>query len=352
MRALRLKLKNALINLRDIDAVDRRPWGDHMKSRAGLFLGLACASWAAICVQSQGAFADGFQFPSRTLADRGGLFSGAPGTPITIRGSVDLPSGAQGRVPAVIIGHASDGVTPDVQEVAKAARAAGFAALYYDSLSVRGGSSTRSGGAAQVQINQAADALAAFKALAADPRIDAKKIAYVGMSMGGGAAVVVASTKLQTAELGDKRFAAHVAFYPGLHQAPPVHDLSGAPILILQGDQDDYQNPARPRAYIEYVKKTAPDYPIAMEMIPNAQHGFLSPNLSAKRYVGDYVNGSLCPILLLDPGRRVTLNVQGQVSESFECKPSRGASVGYSRAGSEAGLSKAMTFLKTRFAAL
>ena len=46
------------------------------------------------------------------------------------------------------------------------------------------------------------------------------------------AAVVVASTKLQTAELGDKRFAAHVAFYPGLHQAPPVHDLSGAPILI------------------------------------------------------------------------------------------------------------------------
>lgn len=294
------------------------------------------------------ANAEDLQFPSKTVALQG-LYTGDPGSPVTIPAILDLPGGTTGPVPAVIIGHGASGVGPDVAEVVKAARAAGFATLFYDSLASRGLSSTRSGGAREVQINQLADALAAFKLLAADPRIDSRKITYAGLSMGGGVSVMLASKTLQLRELGERRFAAHVAFYPGLHQAPPAGDLSGAPILILYAEKDDYQKPDRIHAYIDHVKKADPVARISSEAIAGALHSFLNPRLPGRRWANDYVNGSLCPILLLDPGRHVMLTLREGETTASDCKPTMGGSQGYSHTAAETALTKAMAFLKVRF---
>ena len=80
-----------------------------------------------------------------------------------------------------------------------------------------------------------ADALRALDVLAADPRIDAKKIGIMGWSYGGTVAV---ATKIFVKDIISKnKFALHVAYYPWcyLHKKPPTSD---APLLIFSGGKD------------------------------------------------------------------------------------------------------------------
>ena len=76
-----------------------------------------------------------------------------------------------------------------------------------------------------------AEAYAALKLLANDPRIDASRIAIVGFSFGGEVAHLSAFERLRAALVpGELRFAAHVAYYPaGVYGLQAQQDYTGRP---------------------------------------------------------------------------------------------------------------------------
>lgn len=272
---------------------------------------------------------------------------------VMVRATLEFPPNRPQPVPAVVIAHASGGLTIDVEVVARAMRNAGFATVHYDSYVARGIGSTTGGGAPVSVLFQARDAYQALKRLAADTRIDPRRVAMVGMSVGGGATIAAAAESVRRSALGVEapRFAAHIAFYPGLHAAPDPAFLTGAPLLILPGADDDYMSPHRVNGWVKHVRDTRPTYPVEVVVVPNGLHSYLAEGL-ASRYVPEYVNASLCPLFLLNPLERKLLAVDGTITSDARCQPTRGARIGYHSGASAFALQKAIDFLTQSFAAV
>lgn len=293
---------------------------------------------------------EAFEFPSTTFSGVGEFMRNDSGTETRISGSIQMPSGSTAPVPAVVIGHSSEGVGRDVRNIAQAMIAAGYATIVYDSFQPRGVHSVRTGNVLLGGLHQVADAFAAIRQLAKDPRIDIQRVAYVGASVGGGAAVVAAAESLRSRFLGPNgpRFSAHVAFYPGLHIAPMGNNLTGAPIMIILGAEDDYQRPERSKAWLKLIRSDSPDARVELVSVSGGLHAFLSDNLSPRRWVGDYRNRSLCPIYLVasQPGPPNYLTVDGRIVTTGQCEPGRGASMGYDYGAARDGMNLALEFLR------
>lgn len=322
-----------------------------MASRYFEAFGAVLVLWAWLAASSAGSAAERFEFPSQSYAGGQEFAAGKSTRNITIKGWLSLPTGGATSVPVVVVGHGSSGVGPDVDAVVRAMNAAGYAAAYFDSLTPRRVGTTATPKVVAGAADQAADAFAALKQLGADRRFD-KRIAYVGLSGGGGAALVAASDSIRRRWVGNDgpSYAAHVALYPAVHLAPPPDELTRAPILIIHGDKDEYQRPARPRAWVTYVKMQRAAARVDMALLPGAPHSFMSDNLSARQAVSD-PNYSLCPIMLVQgDGASRFLSLDGTIKESFGCVATRGGNIGYDARAATQAMTMTVTFLQRAFA--
>ena len=143
---------------------------------------------------------------------------------IALRGHLALPPGAQGRVPAMIIAHASGGLSSREERWASFFTEHGIAAFRIDYFGPRGISGT-----SRFQPVPHHDAVDALRLLATHPRIDPARIGIIGFSRGGSIAVNAASRE---------GFAAHVGLYPSC-TAAAVRGSSKAPVLILLAKLDE-----------------------------------------------------------------------------------------------------------------
>ena len=135
---------------------------------------------------------------------------------MTVRASLEFPAIAKDRYPAVIVVHTLGGYR-DANEGYAAAelRKSGFATLTYDSFAARGTTGAAMSASPGYLPSGVADAYAALRLLASEPRIDASRIAIIGFSFGADVAHLAAFEPLRSAlDPGQGRFAAHVAFYP------------------------------------------------------------------------------------------------------------------------------------------
>jgi dienelactone hydrolase len=180
-------------------------------------------------------------------------------TPLKVKGKLTLPvdwhRGLCGRhkhaVPAVVILHGSGGVDFRGNFYAEALNATGMATLEIDMWEARGIDSP-----AERPPHPAytyPDAFGALAFLSTYPGIDATRVGVLGFSWGG-VMSVASATEGVVAQFGGGvlRFKAHAAHYPvcyaynspyvpgsqfGTHAGNP---LTGAPILIQIGEEDDY----------------------------------------------------------------------------------------------------------------
>ena len=243
---------------------------------AARFLMLIAA--ALPCAHAQESSTTPLRFNSVTPASRYQLVHRSyPAAPTVISGSLSLPAGTSAQPwPAMVIAHGSAGVqAKDRLRWVPLLNRMGIATLLVDSFSARGIARVDEDQGRLDQSANDADALAALRLLAADPRIDRQRIGVIGFSRGG---IVALETAVDAFRRGviddDAHFAAHIAFYPGcgLRYWRTPSPLTGAPIMMALAGSDNYVPPAPCLAFAETMRAAGQD--VETHVYPGAYHDF------------------------------------------------------------------------------
>ena len=195
-------------------------------------------------------------------------------------------------------------------DVAAELRKAGFATLTYDSFTARGTTGAAMSETPGYLPAGVADAYAALRLLASEPRIDVNRIAIIGFSFGAEVAHLTAFESLRSAlDPGQARFAAHVAFYPALNFGVVADRgaYTGSPVLMLLGGKDDNLPATKVESYLAYARAAGNPAPIETVTYPGAYHAWTVPDLVTARFYPELVSAKKCPLILLGPNRLMFL---------------------------------------------
>jgi dienelactone hydrolase len=245
-------------------------------------------------------------FPSGNYADFRQVFARQAATSmVPVSATLSFPAAARDRYPALVVVHTIAGYQ-ETNEGWHAAefRKAGFATLTYDSFAARGLSEADivASSAGPPFASAVADAFAALRLLASDPRIDPRRIGIVGFSFGGEIAHLTAMARLRSVLMPDQvQFAAHVAYYPaGIYGATAEPGAyTGAPILMLLGEQDDNLPVTKVEGYLASAMDAGYPPPIEVLIYPGAHHAWTIPSVGSLRFYPRYGSTRKCPFVLL-----------------------------------------------------
>ncbi|MBM3582820.1 MAG: hypothetical protein FJX37_12750 [Alphaproteobacteria bacterium] len=295
---------------------------------------------------------------SRNLKNMGEAARGEAGEPMEIKGDLKFPSETKERFPAVVLLHTVGGYRESNEGWhADQYRKAGFATLTYESFEPRGVRDAPTGGMARMWGSLVADAFGALKALAAHPRIDARRIAVTGYSAGGELTRALAFESLRKAFVADDlRFAAHVAVYPCHLWAvrPAPNAFTGAPILEQLGGADDCGPVAKAQAYYDYLKAQGHPAPVRIVIYPDAPHSWTDPYFSSTRFFPNHASPSKCPLWLIGQGGPGFFDKGGErpfnPEEWGAClRNSKGYTQGFQSATREKSTADAIAFIRQAF---
>ena len=242
-----------------------------------LFLSLACGSQeekAPAVRPAQIARMEIHTFQSMTLTDQEFLTGRKEGKPVTLAGELRLPRPGNDRLPVVILLHGSGGVRGNVLDWEQDLNAKGVATFVLDSFTGRGIENTNYDQSQLGRLAMIVDVYRALEVLAKHPRIDPTRIALMGFSRGGQAALYASLKRFQRlhGSVGQE-FAAYIAFYPPCFTTfREDDDVADKPIRIFHGSADDYVPVAPCRAYVERLKAKGKD--IQLTEYVGAGHNF------------------------------------------------------------------------------
>lgn len=201
----------------------------------------------------------------------------AEAPPVQLAGALCLPAEAREPLPAVLLLHGSGGLGSSVLGWQAELSACGLATFAPDCFSGRGISRTVEDQGVLPQLAMTIDAMRALEFLRRDRRLDPHRIAVIGFSRGGLAALAVGQRRLQRlAGLQGEGFAAAVAFYPSLWLRLHADlERDAAPVLVLQGDADDYVGVTQLQSFSAELE--AAGAPLQLHWLPGAGHVFDGP---------------------------------------------------------------------------
>ena len=153
----------------------------------------------------------------------------------------------------------------------------GISTFTIDGFTGRGLTSVSTNQASLGRLNFIVDIYRALDILAKHPRVDPDRIALMGFSRGGQAALYASLTRFH--KLWNKsgaQFAAYIPFYPDCATSYAGEtEVAAKPIRIFHGIPDDYNPVASCKPYIQRLRETGRD--IVLTEYPDAQHGFDTP---------------------------------------------------------------------------
>jgi len=199
-----------------------------------------------------------FSFPTSTAWQ---------GNEANIRGTLEFPGNATGRVPLVVVVPGADGIDAAEKGWASYWHSQGYATFLLDYVAPR-----RVGSGSRNIPHAPADVADALKVLATHPRIDTGKVAVQGLS--NGAAMTLGSSALLRAQA--RRIGvqpkAYIMLYGGCQQDLAVGKISDAAYLFLVGDEDTLTPAGRCTATQEAIAEHGRD--ARTVVLAGAYHGF------------------------------------------------------------------------------
>jgi len=286
--------------------------------------------------------------PSLTISDEQFLKGDSGGKSVIVSGLLRIAQGS-GRLPVVVMIHGSGGRTPNMEFWERELNEMGISTFTLDGFTGRGLVTVNTDQALLGRLNMILDAYRALDILGKHPRVDPSRIALIGFSRGGQAALFASLKRFH--RLWNKsgiEFAAYIPFYPDcMTTYQSDTEVADRPIRIFHGTPDDY-NPVAPcKAYVERLRSAGRD--VQLTEYPNAPHAFDNPL------------GSLPPIVLKNAQTvrscRIREEATGQLvnmatKQAFTYQDScveRDPHVGYDPAATQAARQSIVGLLKTVF---
>jgi dienelactone hydrolase len=228
---------------------------------------------------------DVIPFETLTLSDKDFLTGDkSAAKPVTIAGQLYNAQGP-GKHPVVVMLHGSAGINGSSELWAREFAEMGVSTMLVDSYSGRGIVSTLDDQSQLGRLNMVVDAYRALAKLKDHPGVDASRIALMGFSRGGQAALLASIDRfhgLWNASGAD--FVAYVPFY-GDCRTVFIDDtkLKPAPVRMHHGESDDYVPAAACIAYAERLKAAGRD--VQITVYKDAHHVFDFPLISTKPFI-------------------------------------------------------------------
>ncbi|CDM60950.1 MULTISPECIES: dienelactone hydrolase family protein [Rhizobium] len=282
--------------------------------------------------------------PSLTLTDEQFLEGDtANGVAVTLTGELRFPSWDE-HLPAVILLHGSNGVkSGSASRWAEFLNRMGIATFRLDSFGGRGIDQVETDQSRLSPFAQFYDTYRAVDVLAAHPRIDPSRIAVIGFSRGGSAALYTSMRRFQALHGPTKaRIAAHLSFYPAcnIHFVDEL-DIADAPVREFHGAADDTTLAATCLDYITRLNAAGKD--AVMTEYPGAHHGFDNPDARFVSVIQSAQSSRNCQrreedgkVLNVETGKPFTFN---------DACVELGSTVGYDKAATEAAQATVKRFL-------
>jgi len=217
-----------------------------------------------------------YSIPSLTLSDEQFLKGDAGGKPVVVSGHLRIAQGS-GRLPVVVLIHGSGGMGPNIEYWSREFNEMGVSTFALDGFTGRGLTSVNTDQALLGRLNMILDAYRVLDILAKHPRVDASRIALMGFSRGGQAALFASLKRFHRSwNKSGIEFAAYIPFYPDcMTTYQSDTEVADRPIRIFHGTPDDYNPVARCKPYIERLRGAGRD--VKLTEYPNASHAFDNP---------------------------------------------------------------------------
>jgi dienelactone hydrolase len=211
-----------------------------------------------------------------TLSDQHFLKGEADGKPTTLTGEFRIAQGS-GRLPVVVLMHGSGGMGPNIEMWSKEFNAMGVSAFAIDGFTGRGLTTVNTNQAQLGRLNFILDIYRALDVLAQHPRVDPARIALMGFSRGGQAALYASLKRFNRMwNKSGVEFAAYIPFYPDcMTTFIDDTDVADRPIRIFGGTVDDYNPIARCKEFMARLRAAGHD--VEITEYPNASHAFDTP---------------------------------------------------------------------------
>jgi len=284
-----------------------------------------------------------YSLQTLTLTDKQFLLGAKDGKSIHIGAELRLPPGTA-QIPAVVLVHGSGGVGANVIGWANEFNAMGVAAFVLDCFTGRGIVQTITDQSQLSSFSMIHDAYRALELLSKHPRVDPTRIAVMGFSKGGFAALYSSMRRFQEMWApANVEFSAYFPFYTRC-DTPYIDDenVTDHPIRFFHGGADDYVPASSATGYAQRLKQAGKD--VEITIYESARHSFDNPLNPGVLPFPDAVILSNCRRAETDPGVILNLDTGKPFTWNDACV-TRGATVGYDLHAREAARQAVTQFL-------
>src|SRR6266705_2448912 len=201
-----------------------------------------------------------YAIPSLTISDQQFLSGDSNGKQVTVAGEFRVAQGS-GKLPVVVLMHGSSGVGAGMDPWVRHLNTMGISTFVIDGFSGRGLTAVGPNQALLGRLNFIVDIYRSLEILAKHPRVDPERIALMGFSRGGQAALYASLDRFNKLwNRSGVQFAAYIPFYPDCSTTYQTDtEVAARPIRILHGTRDDYNPVKSCKAFVERLKAAGRD---------------------------------------------------------------------------------------------